>query len=272
MIVFQVKDQDKTHKFTLIFSKMSIYWSNQCVITWRSDQTEACKPFFWLLFLQFSINQSAPLQKGEGIQSWIQDAPPGAGHTLLSPQWEEDAWQGGLQVQLGQPSKFPTQRKKREKSRRGGKHRRPAAPLEFPCSWNDAFSRQVLAPAVRLRALLYHIPALRSSGVLQHRAARGGNAATRNGNPERGVSEPELRQRRVPRPLSAQSAEGQKVRRLRPQELIRTVQLGPGIIHVLRQHFSHHCRWVQTRFGPGNCHLVALLRMTQRQRRARSYW
>lgn len=91
-----------------------------------------------------------------------------------------------------------------------------------------------MAVAHRLYIVLCHLPAFRSPDFLHHRAADGGQAATRYGSSEEGVSEPELRQRRVPRKLSAQSAGGQQVRRLRPQKRLRYLKLGPGIVHVLR--------------------------------------
>lgn len=99
-----------------------------------------------------------------------------------------------------------------------------------------------MAAADGLHPLLYHLPAVRGAGFLQHRAAGGGQAAPGHGGPEAGVPEPELRQRRVPRTLSGQSADGQQVRRVRPQELHCYFELGPGILHVLRQHSGHHSR------------------------------
>lgn len=161
--------------------------------------------------------------------------------------------QGGVQVQLGQPpKKVPTQRRREEeKEKKEVAETEREAPASCSTDVNPgvktrhAFRRQVVAAAHRLHSVLCHLPAVRSSGFLQHRAAGGGQAAPWNGNAEAGVPEPELRQRRVPRTLSGQSADGQQVRRLRPQELLRDFKLGPGILHVLRQHSGHHRRWVQ---------------------------
>lgn len=106
----------------------------------------------------------------------------------------------------------------------------------------NAFSRQVVVAVNRLYTLLYHLPAIRSPGFLQHRAAGGGKAAPRPGSLEAGVSEPELRQRRVPRAAPAQSVDGQQVWRVRRQKHLLSFELGPRIFHVLRQHSGHHNR------------------------------
>lgn len=99
-----------------------------------------------------------------------------------------------------------------------------------------------MAAAHRLRAVLRRLPALRRARFLQPRAAGGGPAARGHGSPEARVPQRQLRQRRVARALSAQSADGQQVRRLRPQERLRRLQLGPGVLHVLRQHSGNHRR------------------------------
>lgn len=99
-----------------------------------------------------------------------------------------------------------------------------------------------MAAADGLRSLLCHLPAVRGAGVLQHRAAGGGEADARPGSPEAGAAQPELRQRRVPRPAAGQRAQGQQVRRVGLQERVLSLQLGPGVVHVLRQHAGHHHR------------------------------
>lgn len=71
-----------------------------------------------------------------------------------------------------------------------------------------------MAAAHGLRGVLCHLSAVRSSGFLHHRAAGGGEAAAGAGGVEAGVSEPELRQRRVPGALAAQSFSSQQVRRV----------------------------------------------------------
>lgn len=99
-----------------------------------------------------------------------------------------------------------------------------------------------MAAAHGLRGVLCHLSAVRSSDFLHHRAAGGGKAAARTGGVEAGVSEPELRQRRVPGALAAQSFSSQQVRRVGAQEQLFSFQLGPDILHVLRQHSGHHGR------------------------------
>lgn len=76
------------------------------------------------------------------------------------------------------------------------------------------FCGPVVAAPHGLCRLLCHLPVVRSAGFLQHRAADGGQAATRHGGPEAGVPQPQLHQRRVLRTLSGQGAGGQQVWRV----------------------------------------------------------
>lgn len=142
-----------------------------------------------------------------------------------------------VQVPLGQPSSSPEHC---HTEKRGGADAKRRGCLAR--SGEHAVRQQVVAAALRLRALLRHLPAVWGAGVLQHRAAGGGAAAARHAGPDGGVPEPQLRQRRVPRALSAQSAEGQQVRRVRHWELLWGHKLGPAILHVLCQHPGHHSR------------------------------
>ena len=99
-----------------------------------------------------------------------------------------------------------------------------------------------MAASHGLRGVLCHLSAGRGSGFLRHRAADGGKAAAGTGGAEAGVPEPELRQRRVPGAPAAQGFGSQQVRRVGAQEQLCSLQLGPDILHVLRQHSGHHGR------------------------------
>lgn len=168
--------------------------------------------------------------------------------------------QGGVQVQLGQPPESSlTEEKKGEVSE---VERKPALSRKT----SHAFSGQVVAAAYRLRRVLYHLSAVRGPGFLQHRAAGGGETPTGHWSPEAGVSEPELRQRGVARTVSLQSADGQQARRLRAQKCVAVFKLGLGILHVLRQHSGHNCRWVKFKrkfYFISFFMLATFLRMTQ---------
>lgn len=125
---------------------------------------------------------------------------------------------------------------------RGRKRTRVISSWETITEGRHAFFREVMAAADGLRDVLCHLSAVRSSGFLHHRAADGGEVAPGAGSVEAGVSERELRQPRVPRAPAGQSFSSQQVRHLAPEEQLFSFQLGPGILHVLRQHSGHHGR------------------------------